>query len=141
MATDYRREARRVRGRWSHSPRRLHQELRDLAERHDSARPSPAPPPAAPGGPCQVFAAQVETRIEGPVLRHAQRKRLLASAAKLGIGRFEANLVIAAVQHARLSSPPPVQPKRSGRWGLRLVGMVVVVETILAWGAWHVFVA
>ena len=141
MATDYRRAARRLRGRWSHRPRRLHQELRDLAERHNSARPSPAPPPAAPGGPCQVFAAAVETRLEGPVLRHAQRKRLLASAAKLGIGRFEANLIIAAVQHGRLSSPASDPPKRPAPFGLGLVGMVVVVEMILAWGAWHVFCA
>jgi hypothetical protein len=35
----------------------------------------------------------------GPVLRYSHRTRLIRAAERSGIGRFEANLIIAAVQH------------------------------------------
>ena len=37
--------------------------------------------------------------MDGPVLRYSLRTRLIREAEQHGIGRFEANLIIAAVQH------------------------------------------
>jgi hypothetical protein len=41
----------------------------------------------------------VRDRIDGPVLRYSHRTTLVREAEQRGIGRFEANLIIAAVQH------------------------------------------
>ena len=138
----YRRTARRLRGRWSGRPLRLHRELRELAGRHDST-PGPVQPPI-PHRPCGAFAAEVETRLEGPVLRQAQRRRLFGIARRLGIGRFEANLIIAAVQHERRAAgaagvidPPPDAPSR---WPQLLCGALAVgVQALIGWGVWFVF--
>ena len=45
------------------------------------------------------FAALVRQHLGGPVLCYEDRQSLLRAAAGLGIGRFDANLIIAAVQH------------------------------------------
>jgi hypothetical protein len=45
------------------------------------------------------FAAMVRQHLDGPVLCYEDRQTLLRTAARLGIGRFDANLIIAAVQH------------------------------------------
>ena len=45
------------------------------------------------------FACEVASRIEGIILRHSERVKLLKHAAALGIGRFDANLAIASVQN------------------------------------------
>jgi hypothetical protein len=37
--------------------------------------------------------------MDGPVLRYSRRTDLIRTAERSGIGRFEANLIIAAVQH------------------------------------------
>src|SRR4051812_8586847 len=77
---------------------------------------TPAPPPrhpqslpvlASPTGtlrrpandPSAEFADVVAGSIDGPVLRYSQRLVLLKDAERRGIGRFEANLIIAAVLH------------------------------------------
>jgi hypothetical protein len=46
-----------------------------------------------------VFAQIVEANLCGPLLSYSARQRLLAEAERLGIGRFDANLIIASVQH------------------------------------------
>jgi len=37
--------------------------------------------------------------MDGPVLRYSHRTALIHAAERSGIGRFEANLIIAAIQH------------------------------------------
>jgi hypothetical protein len=44
------------------------------------------------------FVAAVESAMEGPLLRYSKRIELLTMAEKLGIGRFQANLLIAQAQ-------------------------------------------
>lgn len=56
----------------------------------------PTPPRA---GSAATFAALVRERMDGPVLRYTHRTCLIRAAERHGIGRFEANLIIAAVQH------------------------------------------
>jgi len=66
--------------------------------------PAAAPPAAADLGRA-AFASAVRECLDGPVLRYSLRKALLKQASRLGVGRFEANLVIAEVQHAARDSP------------------------------------
>jgi len=54
-----------------------------------------AVPPAIVRG----FAEAVADSLQAGVLPYADRQRLLRRAARLGIGRFDANLIIASVQH------------------------------------------
>lgn len=132
----YCRAARRLRGRFTDRPCRLHRELRALAGRHDAWKQAAA----VPLTPYKAFAVEVERRLDGPVLRHAERRRLLGIARAMGIGRFEANLAIAAVQHERRDAPRVVPssgaPARRDYFGLLF--LVIALETLIGWGAWFV---
>src|SRR5258708_7362846 len=96
---DYRRRARRLRHRLRHDPVRLHQSLRTLNSGGQEIEP------AAPISAAVAFAEMVEKSLDGPILRYTQRVKLLKSAERLGIERFEANLVIAAVLHRHRDLP------------------------------------
>lgn len=50
-------------------------------------------------GATRILADRVAEKLTGPVLQYSDRQRLLRLAGVLGIGRFDANLIIAAVQH------------------------------------------
>ena len=142
-AADYCRAARRIRGRCGRRSGRLHQELRALATRYDAVRAAaPATAPLA-ARPCEAFAAEVADRMDGPILRHAQRRALFAIAGKSGIGRFEANLIIAAVQHERAAVMPVAKPPHTAppSWRCGPVVVAAVLQTLIAWGAWIVFCA
>jgi len=103
----------------------------------------------------RAFAERVEAGLDGPVLRYTTRRKLIAEARRLGIGDFEANLLIAAVQHERRGTavpsprrgtavPSPVTREASPAQGLAYFGsvlVIVLVEAALAIGAWHVFAA
>ena len=62
----------------------------------------------APDVDCRPFLAQVRQTLDGNLLHYSDRVMLLWSAQRQGIGRFEANLLIATVQHrsAREQSQP-----------------------------------
>jgi len=47
----------------------------------------------------RAFAQQVALATTGPCLRYSQRLHLFAMANEAGISRFDANLIIAAVEH------------------------------------------
>ena len=100
---------------------------------------------AVAGPRAGAFAAEVEAALEGPVLRYSQRRRLLKAAARAGVGRFEANLIIAAVQHRRRAEGTgarvvAAETGGGGRdVGLWCAGLVAVVQATIAWGAWRVW--
>lgn len=76
------------------------------------------------------------------MLRHAQRRALLGAAQRLGIGRFQANLIIAAVQHEQCVTKEVATPAEGAGprwWRLAPFAVVVAVQSLLAWGAWRVF--
>lgn len=104
---DYRRRARKLRARHSHDLATLHQALSALAQ--ESNREIPTLP--KPEGPAAGFAQLVTQELDGPVLRYSKRQALLREAERRGIGRFEANLIIAAVQHQ--SDRPAALPESS----------------------------
>lgn len=80
--------------------------------------------------------------MDGPVLRYTRRRALVAKAKVLGIGDFEANLIIAAVQHGRRKSGAAMIPGNEGRtnaraWSLAPLLVVIAVESLLAMGIWQ----
>jgi hypothetical protein len=90
-------------------------------------------------GDSEGFAAEVARRMDGPVLRYSQRQSLLASALGRGIGRFQASLIIAAVQHER-GDPRFTREaagKRPGGW--RMIGVIALTQLLTILGAWHVW--
>jgi hypothetical protein len=90
----YRRQARRIRARLHDRPHKLLTSLRDLAGRQDSSRSL-----AAPATPAQQFIQVVTSRLGNGVLAYSDRLALVQQAAEFGIDRFQANLIIAALQH------------------------------------------
>jgi hypothetical protein len=94
-AEEYRRRARRLRAMHGHDLGALHYALSQLAQETDKV----AAPPPKEEGPAASFGRLVAQQLEGPVLRYSRRQALLREAERRGIGRFEANLIIAAVQH------------------------------------------
>jgi hypothetical protein len=139
--SDYRRQARRLRGTFADKPARLHSKLRELARRQDAAAEgsqSHAMPTRARG-----FANEVAARLEGSVLRYSQRRFLMSEARRRGIGPFEANLVIAAVQHERRSAPDAAAVRQRVEPRVRLPDLspllvVIAVESLVGLGIWQV---
>jgi len=70
--------------------------------------PGLALPAGAVGDPAQAaaFAEAVRGELEGTILRYSRRQRLLRRARAMGMNRFEANLIMAAVLH---QVPAPVE--------------------------------
>jgi hypothetical protein len=140
-ASDYCRRARRLRGALAGQPGRLHARLRELAAKHGG--PAERTPPRAIPARARGFADEVAASLEGPVLRYSQRRCLMLRARELGIGDFEANLVIAAVQHERRgsSSAPASRVALKPRPRLTCLAplaVVIAVESLVGLGIWHV---
>lgn len=144
--THYRREARRLRARLGGGA--LYRSLADLSRQRDASGPARAHEAGdgrslATDGLARRFAEQVLASLDGPVLRFAHRQELLREAARLGIGRFEANLLIAAVLHRRprwqQAGPDRPDGRRwllTRRWAGPLL-MVLAVQAAIVVGAWH----
>lgn len=101
--------------------------LRDLS----AGQPS-VTRPLSPG---ERFEAIVAEALQGqPVLTYSTRLALLASAHRLGVGRFDANLIIASVQN-RLGVRAETAVGRSSRWWIATATFVAVQSAILG-GYW-----
>ena len=74
------------------------------------------------------------------MLTYSDRLELLDEAGKLGIGRFDANLIIAAVQH-RYDRGTVVVERRRGRKlpALDLLAVYLVVQTSILALVWAIF--
>ena len=93
----YRRNARKLRGRFADRPLELYRSLRELSDRHDQIRNLSAA--SEPSTPTSEFAAEVREFLQRGMITYSTRQDLLKSAEMHGIARFEANLIIAAMQH------------------------------------------
>jgi hypothetical protein len=143
----YRREARRLRSRYADRPAQLYKSLRSLSARHDlqqarsefsirlrhSAKDEMA-------SPCHEFARLVEGQVEGGVLRYSNRAQLLLAAQEIGIGRFQANLVIATVQHQNQMGMTDSQAEPSSRVWVSGFVAVTVLQSLITATAYAFFV-
>ncbi|MBV8781668.1 MAG: hypothetical protein JO353_09740 [Phycisphaerae bacterium] len=120
---DYRRQARRLRCVYAKSPARLHAALAALAGQ-TAAIPQPR-------SDVRNFAAAVAASMDGPVLRYSRRRELLARAEGLGIERFNANLLIAAVQHRLASEKPLSSDAQVISPGRRWLGLAIPATAII----------
>lgn len=99
------------------------------------------PPQVRPStGPAATFAAHLAREIPtSGVLTYSSRLALLRYAQTLGVRRFEANLLIAAVLERR-KQMGGVQPTddTSSRAGSRIANLAtfLIVQSALALGAW-----
>jgi hypothetical protein len=137
----YRRTARRLRGRLDGKPGELYRSLRDLSDDYDDRFTEPARREIPrPSSPADDFAAQITGKIRDGVLCYSDRLELLKTAGQLGISRFDANLIIAAVQHRVESNqlPEPLFPKRPLP-AVDLVAAFLVVQILILFMAWVVF--
>lgn len=132
----YRRDARHLRSRLSGKPDELYGSLRQLSDRYDRLH---ALPNGTPATPTEGFADLVRREVCAGVLPYSNRLGLLTTAGKLGIGRFEANLIIASVQH-RYMPLDSVEPRRS-RLPDRFVSLLVflLAQTTIVLLAWLAF--
>jgi hypothetical protein len=84
------------------------------------------------------FAADVRAVLDEGVIRYTRRQALLRRADRLGIGRFEAALVVAAVEHRHRTcagSCGASSPVRRRSVGV-LVAAVLVVEAAAGLALW-----
>ncbi|HEY8751463.1 MAG TPA: hypothetical protein VIM11_26015 [Tepidisphaeraceae bacterium] len=138
----YRQTARRLRGRLDGKPGELYRSLRDLSDQYDSRHPFPSGRTAhlLPRTPADDFAAQIIRKIHAGVLSYSDRLHLLTVAETMSIGRFEANLIIAAVQHRigvkTLPEPIELRSRNSSadRWAA-----FVVVQVLILFMVWALF--
>jgi hypothetical protein len=140
---DYLRQARRLRCALRDRPAQLHAALRRLAAGAPSAhriRPAATTEPATSSSVAEiVFLGEVRGLLEGPVLRYSCRQKLLKRAAALGIGRFQANLLIAMAQH-QAQSHTPLSHSSAGRattW-IYAVALFVIVQSAILMGLWTI---
>ena len=117
-------------------PSRVHTSVHTRAQSEPTGAAADAPPSPL-GTPLQAnpiavsaFTGQVARELDGRVLRYSNRLALLTAAAKLGINRFEANLIIAIVQHRRSLPPPP--PPTGSHWPMIMAVAVAVQAAIVA---------
>jgi hypothetical protein len=94
---DYRRQSRRLRARFPSDSPHLYRHLQFLSRQSDAQAGGLSP--ASGSDPLERFTQQIARSLAGPILPYSQRLALLKQAGRQGIERFEANLMIAAVQH------------------------------------------
>ena len=126
------RQARKLRADHEGDPIRMYRRLSQLSV-------TAAPEQESPPGPEQAFASRVDRTLKAQPkspLRYSQRLALLKEADRCGIGRFEANLIIASVQHRLKLETPAYTPRKA----LRLPGVFacLLLQTLIVWCVWHV---
>ena len=73
----------------------------------------------------------------GGVLRYSERLAMLKEAGARGIARFEANLIIASVQHRLQITSPPMKRARRRRFALTGVLAFLGVQGMILLGYWR----
>jgi hypothetical protein len=141
----YCREARRLRCAHAGQPGRMLRAIGELSSRYDAVRGPTVDNHAEPvtvvrvedGGRGQ-FSRDVDAALAGEVLSYSRRLELLGEADRLGIGRFEANLLIAQAQH-RAEPVTELMPARS-RFPIGWIALALGLESLVAIIAYHLLV-
>jgi hypothetical protein len=85
----------------------------------------------------RLFADQVAEKLLGKVLTYTARQELLALAERLGINRFEANLIIATVQN-RIAQISPVPKSQISNFKFPYqLAMFLTIEAIIIGAVWR----
>jgi hypothetical protein len=140
----YRQQARKLRGRYVNQPVQLYRTLRQLSDRHDATAAESRVVHRHPASDesqdkVNAFGRLVASHLVGKVLPYSRRMELLNIAEKLGIGRFHANLVIAAVQH-EFAEMIPTQNVARYRWRWpAAIFSVIAIQALVLLAAWAVF--
>lgn len=136
LLAEYRRNARRCRNRGD--IQRVHAGLRELNRRMDQAtRPTVTPAIPATVDGYEQFAILAAQAMEAGTLRYSVRQRLSRQAKALGIGSFEASLLIAAVQHAANNYPAPSPGAAVGHSPRWIWLTILAVELAIALAVWR----
>jgi hypothetical protein len=145
--SDYCRQARRIRAEHRGDPVRTQQALSELSRKSDGdPRPrrsdwSDSAVLGPRGGWARNFADLVARQMVGPLLPWTARRSLLREAARRNIKPFEANLIIAAVQHqlgaSAVVQSNPRTPIRDG-WAWPMgIATAVAIEAALIIFVWR----
>jgi hypothetical protein len=87
-----------------------------------------------------AFAQDVENTLGGVELRYDERQRLFKRAEHFGIGRFDANLIIAMVQErTERHAAADEAPKKMAAWIPTAAAFLTIQSAILA-GAWWLLI-
>jgi hypothetical protein len=142
----YCREARRLRCAHAGRPGRMLRAIGELSARYDAIRRPESARKAEPVTVARVvesarteFTRRADAELSGDVLNYSRRLELLDQADRLGIGRFEANLLIAEAQHRAGTVIESLPPSRHIPLGL-MVGAALGLELLLAVVIYHVLV-
>jgi hypothetical protein len=134
---DYRRQARRLRCRLAGNPAQLQRSLLTLSRRRDHA---PSVTEVRRVSPTQRFTSILYEQVgtSAGVLRYSKRLALLRAARTLGLGRFEANLLIAAVIERQRRQDDELSSQDTGRAGSLVTTLTVVglLQSAVALGTW-----
>jgi hypothetical protein len=84
------------------------------------------------------FAKQVADVLDGQQLRYSNRLRLIKHAEAIGIRRFDANLIIALVQHRAkpIAAIVKAPKKPSRKFPLAAVACFAIVQSTIILTAW-----
>jgi len=140
----YRRQARRLRHVFRHKPVDQYLSLKQLSERRDATYQQHSRPQgwrAVTRNASGQFADDVARQIEGKVLPYSKRLELLSAAEESGIGRFQANLIIAAVQHQTGRSEDVASASDAPATRLPLAPLLVFisVQAVIMLSLWALF--
>lgn len=131
----YRRQARRLRGLYANRPALLHRRLQQLADAEQQEKPAVATPSLTNDSPTAwYFAERVSVHLQAAgILPYSHRIKLLREAERLGIKRFEANLIIAFTQHRHrdLKAPAPAGPVSTSPAWLLPAAIAVTLQAAL----------
>lgn len=132
---EYLKQARRLRGRYFNRPDELHRRLRELSTGRNT---DPGSATAKLSSPRHDFAELVIAHIQGGVLRYSDRERLFEIARRMGIGRFETNLLIAVAEHRCGRSVSMSSTKKSAQWPAWVLALALQA-LIIAGVCWLLF--
>src|SRR5262245_3018244 len=78
---------------------------------------------------CNAFAEEVQSALDGQDLRYSRRQKLMKRADHFGIKRFDANLIIAMVQHRAQPLPQKVSATKKSR--MPIVAAVIFTQSLI----------
>jgi hypothetical protein len=141
ISLEYCRKARRVRAVYGTNLAQMHVRLRRLAENAPTDRAVDRPKRRTESdelGFAQLAARRVQESGMG-VLCYGDRADLLIQASRRGVGRFEANLMIALAQHRMRVPTSNLCPTRRFDW--RPIALFLIVQSLIACGIWAMIAA